>query len=394
MRLLGAASGAHFEIVGGTAALPDGLLEDSRLVIEDGKIVEVSGASSRKAGPAKYLVDAHSCWVLPGAVDIHGDGLEQQIRPRPRAEMPLQHALHASDRMLTAAGVTTSFHAIKFSDDPARERTIEGAKEITKAITDYQASGENLVDHFVLHRLDIRMSGSWEALSPSLSWSKFPYVSVDDNQPGQGQLRDIERYAERIQPRLTALGITVEEYLESQMKEDPETISRNLCGLREASETKALTIASHDDDSPQQVRNRRALGCTVSEFPVTEEASLTARDLGMPTVLGAPNALRGSSTANNVSARRLLELDAVSVLCSDYSPWSLWWTAFQLSSEGLLSLTELTRMVSLNPARAVGLLDRGALAGGLRADILIVRLARGVPRIEAVFSAGRLAYVA
>lgn len=307
--------------------------------------------------------------------------------------MPVQHALHANDRLLAAAGVTTSFHAIKFSDDLARERTIEQAKTLTKVITSYQSSGENLVDHFVLHRLDIRMDGSWEALSRSLSCSEFPYVSVDDNQPGQGQFRDVARYAERIRPRLAALGITVDEYLESQMKEDPETISRNLSGLREAAQTQALTIASHDDDSPEQVQERRALGCAVSEFPVTEEAALAARDHGMPTVLGAPNALRGGSTANNVSVRRLLELDAVSALCSDYSPWSLWWTAFQLSSDGLLSLTELTRMVSLVPARAVGLLDRGALVEGLRADILIVGLTGGVPKVEAVFSGGRLVYV-
>lgn len=393
MSLLGATDDAPFEIVGGTAVLPDGLLEDSRLVIEGGNIVEISGPSARKPGTTKNRIDALGCWVLPGAVDIHGDGLEQQIRPRPRAEMPLQHALHANDRLLAAAGITTSFHAIKFSDDSARERTIEQAQTMTRSIADYQSSGENLVDHFVLHRLDIRMDGSWEALCPSLLTTDFPYVSVDDNQPGQGQFRDIERYAERIQPRLAALGITVEEYLESQMKEDPETISRNLRGLREAAEKKPLTIATHDDDSPEQVRERWDLGCTVSEFPVTEEAGLAARDLGMPTVLGAPNALRGSSTANNVSVRRLLELDAVSALCSDYSPWSLWWTAFQLSSEGSMSLPKLTRMVSLAPARAVGLLDRGALAEGLRADVLIVRLARGVPTMEVVFSGGRPAYV-
>lgn len=394
MSLIRATNDAPFEIVGGTAVLPDGLLEDSRLVIEGGNIVEISGASSRKPGSAKEQVHANGYWVLPGAVDIHGDGLEQQIRPRPRAEMPLQHALHANDRLLAAAGVTTSFHAIKFSDDPARERTIDQAKTLTEAITSYQSSGENLVEHYVLHRLDIRMKGSWEALLQSLSCSEFPYVSVDDNQPGQGQFRDVERYAERIQPRLAALGITVEEYLESQIKEDPETIARNLRGLREAAETKTLTIASHDDDSAEQVRERRALGCSISEFPVTEEAVLAARDLGMPTVLGAPNALRGSSTANNVSVRRLLELDAVSALCSDYSPWSLWWTAFQLASDGSLSLPQLTRMVSLAPARAVGLLDRGALTEGLRADILIVGLTRGVPKIEAVFSGGRLAYAA
>ena len=140
MNLFGVMDDAPFEIVGGIAVLPDGLLEDSRLVIEGGNIVQISGASSYKPGLARERIDARGRWVLPGAVDIHGDGLEQQIRPRPRAEMPLQHALHANDRLLAAAGVTTSFHAIKFSDDPARERTIEQAKTLTKAIASYQSS--------------------------------------------------------------------------------------------------------------------------------------------------------------------------------------------------------------------------------------------------------------
>lgn len=384
----------RFEIHGGTAVLPDRLLENARLVVEDGRIVEVGTApGGGTSSPCSARVDATGCFVLPGAVDIHGDGLEQQIRPRPLAEMPLDLAIHACDRLLSTAGVTTTFHAIKFSDDPGRERAIEQAAKIVTALRSYQTAEERLVEHFVLHRLDVRMPGSWEALSPHLRASEVPYVSIDDNQPGQGQFRDLESYAERLRPRLTALGITVEDYFASQMREDSEVIARNRRALSEAVKSGKITAASHDDDTPEQVRERGRLGCTVAEFPVTEEAALEARRLDMPVVVGAPNALRGASTSSNVSVRKLLDLGIVSALCSDYSPWSLWWAAFRLALEGYSSLERLTRMVSLDPARAVGLeRDRGALAQGLRADIVILGLSRGVPKVEATFSAGRLVY--
>lgn len=381
-----------FEIVGGTAVLPDGLLEDARLVVEDGRTSGIGTAYLRTTS-TDARIDAGGCWVLPGAVDIHGDGLEQQIRPRPLAEIPLELAIHAGDRLLAAAGVTTTFHAVKFSDDPGRERTVKQAKEISAALHSYQAAEERLVDHFVLHRLDVRMPGSWEALWPHLRASEVPYVSMDDNRPGQGQFRDVERYARRLRPRLTALGIAVEDYLDDQVKDDPETVARNQRALSEAVKAGSVKAASHDDDSPEHVRERREMGCTVAEFPITEEAALTARELGMPTVVGAPNALRGGSTANNVSAHRLLELGVVSALCSDYSPWSMWWAVFRLASEGWSSLERLVRMVTLAPAQVVGLDgDRGAIAEGLRADIVILRPSWGVPKVEATFRGGRLVY--
>ncbi len=49
-------------------------------------------------------------------------------------------------------------------------------------------------------------------------------------------------------------------------------------------------------------RSSNAVGATIAEFPLTLAAAQTARDLGNPIVMGAPNALRGLSTSGNVSA--------------------------------------------------------------------------------------------
>ena len=54
-------------------------------------------------------------------------------------------------------------------------------------------------------------------------------------------------------------------------------------------------------------------------------------------------------------------------------PGSLLGAALRLVRDGLATVPQAINMVSLNPARATGLLDRGALIPGLRADLIQVR---------------------
>jgi alpha-D-ribose 1-methylphosphonate 5-triphosphate diphosphatase len=60
----------------------------------------------------------------------------------------------------------------------------------------------------------------------------------------------------------------------------------------------------------------------------------------------------------------------------------------------VLPLPEAWNLISLTPARAAGLADRGALEIGRRADIILVDDAIALrPRIVAVISAGRLVHI-
>ncbi len=54
-----------------------------------------------------------------------------------------------------------------------------------------------------------------------------------------------------------------------------------------------------------------------------------------------------------------------------------------------ISLPEALATVTANPARATGLTDRGALVPGLRADLVRVQLAEGVPVVREVWRTGR-----
>jgi alpha-D-ribose 1-methylphosphonate 5-triphosphate diphosphatase len=96
--------------------------------------------------------------------------------------------------------------------------------------------------------------------------------------------------------------------------------------------------------------------------------------------MGAPNLIRGGSHSGNVAARELAEADLLDIVSSDYVPSSLLSGALQLGdmwgdvARGIATVT-------VAPAQAVGLSDRGKLEAEARADVI---------RVARVGSAGAL----
>jgi alpha-D-ribose 1-methylphosphonate 5-triphosphate diphosphatase len=132
-----------------------------------------------------------------------------------------------------------------------------------------------------------------------------------------------------------------------------------------------------------------AEGAVISEFPTTPEAARAAHDSGLSIVMGAPNVVRGGSHSGNVAAAELARLDLLDALSSDYVPSSLMMAAFRLTGEAGWSVPKALATVSRNPARSVGLEDRGEIAPGLRADLVQVRLVGNQPVVRAVWREGR-----
>ena len=83
-----------------------------------------------------------------------------------------------------------------------------------------------------------------------------------------------------------------------------------------------------------------------------------------------------------------------SILASDYYYPAQLLAAFRLAADGVRPLGEAWDLISAAPARAAGLSDRGVLAEGRRADIILVDDTAPLrPRIVAVIAAGRLVHL-
>jgi alpha-D-ribose 1-methylphosphonate 5-triphosphate diphosphatase len=117
-----------------------------------------------------------------------------------------------------------------------------------------------------------------------------------------------------------------------------------------------ITLASHDDRTPEHIEEAFDFGARVAEFPLTMDAARRAQELGMHVVLGAPNALRGRSTSSgNVLAADAVVAGVCDVLCSDYLPSSLQSAPHALAREESAPLSTAIDLVSSNPAAVLDL---------------------------------------
>ena len=89
-------------------------------------------------------------------------------------------------------------------------------------------------------------------------------------------------------------------------------------------------------------------------------------------MFGAPNVVRGGSHTGWTRASDMIAKGLCSVLASDYYYPAQLLAAFRLAADGVLPLAEAWQLISAAPARAAGLTDRGVLAAGQRADIILV----------------------
>jgi len=151
-------------------------------------------------------------------------------------------------------------------------------------------------------------------------------------------------------------------------------------------------MASHDDASIATRVAFRARGARICEFPMAEEVGREARAAGDWVVMGCPNVMRGGSHLGWASAARLAEAGICNVLSSDYFYPAMLRAAFVLAGRGVFDLPRAWQLISTNPAAAAGLSDRGAIAEGMRADVVVVDPT--VPRVVATIAGGKIGYLA
>jgi len=127
----------------------------------------------------------------------------------------------------------------------------------------------------------------------------------------------------------------------------------------------------------------------IAEFPTTMEAAEALHGAGIKVLMGAPNLVRGGSHSGNIATADLAAAGFLDALSSDYVPASLLPAALRLpDTNSRIDLAAAIRTVTKNPAEAVGLLDRGAIEVGKRADLVRIHVKAAVPIARAVWRAG------
>ena len=334
-------------------------------------------------------IDLSGYWLLPGIIDLHGDGFERQIFPRPTAPFPISSGLAATDREAAAHGVTTAFLAQSWSWEGGF-RGPDHAEACLAAVLDYRP--HSLVDLRVQIRAETHLVEAVPRLLDAVEKFRVGYVVFNDHLEEGFQMH--RSNPDGFAHWARKAGLTEGQLLArmESARDRAREVPRALCAMASAFDELGVTYGSHDDPDAETREVYRMIGARVAEFPITRRAAAAAKAEGDPVIMGAPNVVRGGSQAGNIAAVDLIRDGICDALVSDYHIPALPLAAWALVDAGVCDMAQAWALLSTGPARALGLSDRGDIAEGLRADLVLIN--KSTRRIEATIAAGRLAYLA
>ncbi|MGO1768852.1 MAG: alpha-D-ribose 1-methylphosphonate 5-triphosphate diphosphatase [Microbacterium sp.] len=343
----------------------DGEVVDGSVRIADGRIAEI--------GPADAPgTDLGGDFLLPGLVELHTDQVESHYQPRPRRFWDPLTAVISHDAQMAASGITTVLDALRIGSGPGDRTLPENAGTLIEAIVHAADEGLLRSDHLVHLRCEVATEDVIDTFDRVGANDRVRLVSLMDHTPGQRQYADVEAFRTYMRGKHRFTDDEFEAHVEELHRRSAAYSDVNRHEMARRAADRGLTVAAHDDATVAHVEESTALGVRISEFPTTSVAARAARDAGQLVVMGAPNIVRGGSHSGNVAAQDLLEDGLLDILSSDYVPASPLQAAFNLYGRGIITLPDAAALVSGNPARAIGLDDRGVIEEGRRADLVRV----------------------
>lgn len=338
---------AHTVIEGVTVVPGDG-----RDIVADA--VVTLDAQGRVESIIPDAAAARDRYLVPGAVDLHLDNLQQ--RRRPRATVSLDHAAVISvlDAECAAAGISTVCIAARCEDSPRKGIAIADAAILAAVLEDL--APVLCCDWRIHARVELTDDGAVDALHAVLdASSRVALISMMETSIQRSRFSSLAETQAFYAQDWGVSEAEVEEIFTVDAGQLGRIAERRK-SVADLALDRGVRLATHDDRTEEHIEEAFAFGARIAEFPLTMAAARRARELGMTVVLGAPNALRGKSTSTgNVLAAEAVTAGLCDVLCSDYLPSALHAAPHVLAGERNVALAEAVDLVSSNPARALGL---------------------------------------
>ena len=360
---------------------------DGSLEVQDGRIYAFAESQSRQPG----ALDGEGGWLLPGLIELHTDNLDKFFTPRPKVDWPAHSAMSTHDALMVASGITTVLDAVAIGDVRDGGDRLENLEKMINAVEETQKRGLNRAEHRLHLRCELPHHTTLPLFEKLVDREPVTLVSLMDHSPGQRQFANREKYREYYQGKYQLSSEQMQRFEEEQMALAAAWSQPNRQAIAAMCRERQIALASHDDATHEHVAESHQLGSVIAEFPTTLAAAQASRQHGMNVLMGAPNIVRGGSHSGNVAAHQLAASGLLDILSSDYYPASLLDAAFRIadSDDNAFTLAQAVRLVSKHPAQALGLHDRGVIAEGKRADLVLAHRRGQHVHIDHVWRQGK-----
>ena len=366
--------------VTGSVLLPDGALVRAELAFDGSLISDLRVLE--EASPEGIL-------ILPGAVDLHGDGFESFVMPRPGVFLPLRPALLAADRAMATAGITTAFLSPTLSWEPG----LRSAETLTEILAAQGALASHRMVETLIHlRCEIGSEAHHAQVTDAIAQGQIGLLSINDHL--SGMLSRVADPSHSFASQARRAGQSEADYravLSAKAPQHGAALDQAKALAQSAAEA-GVAVAWHDDQTAEERAAHREIGARIADFPSVEPALEEAARAGDPVIMGAPNVVRGGShmTGKGVAAARAVLEGWATVIASDYAYACVPQAAVALWRDHDLPFRRAWDTVSRAPARAAGLTDRGEIALGQRADLIALDISDpACPVVAATWVGGR-----
>lgn len=366
----------------GAKVLRDNSLETEDVSIVGGKIQDTMRE------PFTSVLDLSGYYILPGIIDLHGDAFERHLAPRPTAPFLSEIGLQSVDHDAASNGITTAWMAQSWSWEGGT-RSPAFAEAFMEDLAAYRPKA--LTDLRIQLRCETFSVGTEQQLLTAIEKHKIDYVIFNDH---LGEAVDM------ISSDIDGLSLWAKQAgrsLSAHIKivKDTQCLSpqvpRYICTLAAAFDKMGVKYGSHDDSNVATREYYGLIGARICEFPTSAAPAQLAKRNGDPVLMGAPNVVRRGSQSGNIAAVELIQQGLCDALVSDYHYPSLSRAALLLADERLMTFPEAWHMISRNPARIMGLTDRGEIAEGKRADLVLMNAQ--TRQIEGTIANGRWSHL-
>ena len=267
----------------GAQILRDGAMQQRSISFADGRITR---------GPHPE-VDLSGYLILPGIVDLHGDGFERHMAPRPSAPFPMAAGLASFDREAAAHGVTTAYLAQGWSWEGGH-RGPDHAEEMMAALDLYRPAA--LIDLRLQIRAETHLVDETARLIAAVKRFGIDYVVFNDHlEEGQHMARlapvDFAVWARKVGKTADELAAAIDE-----ASARSNAVPRSLLRLAEAFDDLGVVYGSHDDPDGETRERYSMIGARVAEFPLSRRAASAAHAMMSPVIIS----VTGCSTCRRV----------------------------------------------------------------------------------------------
>lgn len=365
----------------GGRVLVDGQLQEGAIGLHNGLITLQSGDMGTD-------LDVSGYHLVPGIIDLHGDAFEHHLAPRPSAPFPNAVGLRSVDQDAASNGVTTAWMAQSWSWEGGN-RSPDFTREFLASVQDYRP--QSLTDLRVQIRCETHMVDTYESLVAAIRTYGVDYVIFNNHL--DEALAMAKADPNHLAGWASRAGRSIADHmaLVTAAKARQSEVPRFLCNLATAFDNLGVRYGSHDDPDTRTRDYYAIIGAKICEFPTRYEPAALAKASGDPVLMGAPNVARGGSQSGNVSAESLIRDGLCHALVSDYHYPSLAIAAYRLVDRGILDFAAAWAMISTVPARIMGLADRGQIADGRRADLVLIN--SDTRQIEGTIAGGRWSHL-